>query len=280
MTAPAVPPTDPPEMSPDLPTHCFTVDGDVVVPTALAGGPWSPDAMHGSPPAAILARYLERHDVGTATFPVRFTVELMRPVPLRPLQVRCETVRAGRKLQLLQGSLFDGDLEVCRAMLLRFRETPVAGRSHAGVRHIEPIERPDTYVPLVPALAFGERIGFWNAMDVARIEPRGQVPGPSGLWLRLRLPLVAGEQPTPFQRVAAAADFGNAIATAYGSERFACINADLTITLHRLPEGEWVGVEPSIFPETHGIGVSESVLYDDAGRIGLGVQNVLIDERP
>ena len=267
-------------MSPDLPTHCFAVDGDVVVPTALAGGPWSPDAMHGSPPAAILARYLERHDVGTATFPVRFTVELMRPVPLRPLQVRCETVRAGRKLQLLQGSLFDGDLEVCRAMLLRFRETPVAGRSHAGVRHIEPIERPDTYVPLVPALAFGERIGFWNAMDVARIEPRGQVPGPSGLWLRLRLPLVAGEQPTPFQRVAAAADFGNAIATAYGSERFACINADLTITLHRLPEGEWVGVEPSIFPETHGIGVSESVLYDDAGRIGLGVQSVLIDERP
>lgn len=78
----------------------------------------------------------------------------------------------------------------------------------------------------------------------------------------------------------AAADFGNAIATASGSERFACINADLTITLHRLPEGEWVGVEPSIFPEAHGIGVSESILYDDAGRIGLGVQNVLIDERP
>ena len=47
----------------------------------------------------------------------------------------------------------------------------------------------------------------------------------------------------------AAADFGNAIATASGSERFACINADLTITLHRLPEGEWVRVEPSIFPE-------------------------------
>lgn len=56
------------------------------------------------------------------------------------------------------------------------------------------------------------------------------------------------------------------------------INADLTITLHRLPEGEWVGLEPSIFPEPNGIGVSESILYDDTGRIGLGVQNVLIDE--
>lgn len=266
--------------APELPDHVFTVDGDVVLPTALAGGPWSPDAMHGSPPAAILARYLERHDVGSATFPVRFTVELMRPVPLRPLRVACETVRAGRKLQLLQGSLFDGDVEVCRAMLLRFRETPVAHQPHAGVRHIEALTRPAASMPLVPGLAFGSRVGFWNAMDVARIDPRGASPGPSGLWLRLRIPLVAGETPSAFQRVAAAADFGNAIATAYGSERFACINADLTITLHRLPEGEWVGVEPSIFPETHGIGVSESILYDDAGRIGLGVQNVLIDERP
>ncbi|MFN8028318.1 MAG: hypothetical protein U0W40_18725 [Acidimicrobiia bacterium] len=39
-----------------------------------------------------------------------------------------------------------------------------------------------------------------------------------------------------------------------------------------------MGLEPSIFPEPNGIGVSESILYDDTGRIGLGVQNVLIDE--
>jgi hypothetical protein len=273
--AAVVPPGEQPAALPD---HVFDVDGDVAVPTEIARGPWSPDAMHGSPPAALLARCLERHDLGTARFPVRFTVELMRPVPLRPLRVACATVRDGRKLQLLQGSLFDGDVEVCRAMLLRFREAPVEEAPHAGVHRLPPLVRPDeSYVAgLRPGWAVG--IGFWNAMELSRTDPRGEHPGPSGMWMRLLMPIVAGEAPTPFQRVAAAADFGNAIAASFGQGRYACINADLTITLHRLPEGEWVGLEPSIFPEPNGIGVSESILYDDSGRIGLGVQNVLIDE--
>lgn len=272
-----------PRESPEyaVPDHVFAIDGegDVAVPTELARGPWSPHAMHGSPPATLLARYLERHAVGTATFPVRFTVELMRPVPLRPLRVACETVRDGRKLQLVQGSLFDGDSEVCRATLLRFRETAVDEAPHAGVRHIAPMVRdqdPTRVDTLRPGWAVG--VGFWSAMELERTDPRGEHPGPSGMWLRLRVPIVAGEEPTPFQRVTAAADFGNAIAASFGQGRYACINADLTITLHRLPQGEWVGLEPSIFPEAHGIGVSESILYDDTGRIGLGVQNVLIDE--
>ena len=44
-------------------------------------------------------------------------------------------------------------------------------------------------------------------------------PGPAGMWLRLRVPIVAGEEPTPFQRVAAAGDFGNGVAAAFDRER-------------------------------------------------------------
>ena len=186
--------SEPPESV--VPDHVFSIDGDgagdVAVPTELARGPWSPHAMHGSPPATLLARYLERHDVGTATFPVRFTVELMRPVPLRPLRVACETVRGGKKLQLLQGSLFDGDTEVCRATLLRFRETVVDEAPHAGVRHIAPMVRdqdPTRVDTLRPGWAVG--VGFWSAMELERTDPRGEHPGPSGMWLRLRVPFVA-----------------------------------------------------------------------------------------
>jgi len=40
----------------ELPDAIFHVDGDHVTPTELARGPWSPHAMHGGAPAALLAR--------------------------------------------------------------------------------------------------------------------------------------------------------------------------------------------------------------------------------
>src|SRR5260370_41528103 len=80
------------------------LDGDLAVPTELARGPWSPDAQHGGAPAALLARALERADPGPARFVSRLTVELLRPVPLTPIEVRTRTLRPGKKVQWLQGS--------------------------------------------------------------------------------------------------------------------------------------------------------------------------------
>src|ERR1700712_4055459 len=108
-----------------MPEYVFEVDGDVAVPTELARGPWSPHAQHGGAPSALLAGQLEGFDPGTATFPARFTLELMRPVPLRPLRIERRTIRGGKKVQLVQGSLFADDVEVVRATLLRLRERSV-----------------------------------------------------------------------------------------------------------------------------------------------------------
>jgi hypothetical protein len=43
-----------------LPQALFVVDGARFVPTVLCRGPWSADAQHGGPPAALLARAVER----------------------------------------------------------------------------------------------------------------------------------------------------------------------------------------------------------------------------
>jgi hypothetical protein len=84
-------------------------------------------------------------------------------------------------------------------------------------------------------------------------------------------------RPRPFQRVAAAGDFGNGVAAAFDRGRYSCINPDLTITLHRLPVGEWVGLDSATYPEPTGDGVAESVLHDEQGRIGRGIQTVLVE---
>jgi hypothetical protein len=105
-------------------------------------------------------------------------------------------------------------------------------------------------------------------------------PGPATAWLRMRQPLVAGEEPTPLQRVLIAADVGNGISAALDFRRYLFINVDLTVQLERMPKGEWVGVDAVTLPRPKGIGTAESTLFDvDNGRIGRGLQTLLISER-
>jgi hypothetical protein len=256
--------------------YVFEVDGGVARPTEFARGPWSPHAQHGGAPSALLAGQLERFDLGTATFPARFTLELMRPVPLAPLRIERRTIRPGKKVQLVQGSLFADDVEVVRATLLRLREQPVDFEVEAIAGNDRQLPAPGAPEKLGGAWTIGT--GFWNAVEVSRAHGEWGRPGPAGMWLRLAVPIVAGEEPSPFQRVAAAGDFGNGVAAAFDRDRYSCINPDLTITLHRLPMGEWVGLDSSTFPERTGFGVAESVLHDERGRIGRAVQTVLIEE--
>lgn len=259
------------------PGYVFEVDGDTARPTELARGPWSPHAQHGGAPAALLAGRLERFDPGPATFPARFTLELLRPVPLTPLRIERRTIRPGKKVQLVQGSLFADDVEVVRATLLRLREQPVDFDAEP-MTGVEPAMPP----PGPPGRLGGDwtiGTGFWNAVEVSRAHGEWASPGPAGMWLRLTVPVVAGESVSPFQRVAAAGDFGNGVAAAFDRTRYSCINPDLTITLHRLPVGAWVGLDSSTFPERTGFGVAESVLHDERGRIGRAVQTVLIEAR-
>ena len=252
------------------------MEGDIARPTELARGPWSPHAQHGGAPAALLAGQLEQFDPGPATFPARFTLELMRPVPLAPLRIERRTIRPGKKVQLVQGSLFADDVEVVRATLLRLRVHPVEFAEQPVTGTERPLPAPAEPQPLAGDWTLGT--GFWHAVEVSRSHGEWTSPGPAGMWIRLVVPIVAGEVVSPFQRVAAASDFGNGVAAAFDRGRYSCINPDLTVTLHRLPVGTWVGLDSSTFPEHAGFGVAESVLHDERGRIGRAVQTVLIEE--
>src|SRR5690349_23883970 len=93
----------------------FERDGERFAPTPLARGPWDPNALHGGAPSALFAWACERHDPSPAAFMARLTVELMRPVPLAPLQLSVRSIRPGRKVHWLEASPFDeDDREVAR----------------------------------------------------------------------------------------------------------------------------------------------------------------------
>jgi hypothetical protein len=93
------------------------------------------------------------------------------------------------------------------------------------------------------------------------------------------VPLVAGEEPTSLQRLAAAGDFGNGISAVLPWDRHMFINPDLTLYIEREPVGEWIGLESETRVSDGGIGISESLLYDQHGRVGRAIQALLVMPR-
>ena len=80
---------------------------------------WDPDAQHAGPPAALLGRAIENCGDGEGKHVGRVTFEVLRPVPISTLTVSAEVVRPGRSVELIEGSLADGDGEVFASV---FRE--------------------------------------------------------------------------------------------------------------------------------------------------------------
>jgi hypothetical protein len=104
-------------------------------------------------------------------------------------------------------------------------------------------------------------------------------PGPAAVWMRARVPLVEGEEPSPLARVLLAADSGNGISSVASPRDYLFINTELTVHLFRLPIGEWVCVDAVSRIDPSGVGVAESILWDEVGRIGRGNQSLLVAPR-
>jgi acyl-CoA thioesterase len=97
--------------------------------------------------------------------------------------------------------------------------------------------------------------------------------------MRMRHPLVEGEEPTPLQRVLVAADSGNGVSAALDYRRFLFINTDLTVHLHRELATEWVCLDAATRLDSAGVGMSDALLWDEGGRIGRAAQTLLVRER-
>jgi hypothetical protein len=250
---------------------------DRFVPTELARGPWDPDAQHGGAPAALIARAFERIESEAPMAIVRLSYELLRPVPLAPLQLHTEVSRPGRRVQLLAASLRAGEQEIVRAVALRIRAEDVAAPAPAPVA--APADPAASEPISMPAFERGPTMFARDAMEVRFARGAFGDVGPAFAWFRLRVPLVAGEPPSPLQRLAAAGDFGNGISAAVSWATHVFINPDLTLYVERLPQGEWVGLDAETRIGPAGAGISDSVLFDERGRIGRAQQALYVAAR-
>lgn len=260
----------------------YEPDGDAFRATDLTRGPWDPDAQHAGPPAGLIARELEgmgnADDAERRPLRIgRITIEILRSVPIARLTVQARVIRPGRTVELCEATLSDPEGEVMRATAWRLRPNPVAlpalEDSAANGPPGPDAAEPGEFFPT------GQDAGYHTAMDYRFVRGGFLEPGPATVWMRMRQPLVAGEEPSPLQRVMVAADSGNGVSATLDWRRFVFINVDLTVHLHRLPTTDWVCLDAITLPDPTGLGMSDTLLLDERGRIGRAAQTLLVGER-
>lgn len=261
------------------PRSLYVPSGDGWLPTDLCRGPWDRDALHGGAVSPLLVRELERLPALVPTRLARVTIELLRPVPVEPLVIEAEVIRDGKLVGLGDVTLATADegTVVARARGLRIRTAEVAF-ADPPEEHVP--ELPDRDTDLADRSPGGGGYTAFHNTAVRHRFTRGMFGkiGPAFDWIRLAVPVVPDEEPTGWQRAAAAADFGNGISSLVdfdGTTMF--INPDLTIHLWREPEGDWVGMDSVTHASGTGIGASDSAMWDQHGRIGRTNQSLLLD---
>jgi hypothetical protein len=261
-----------------MPDAFYEPDGDRYLATELTRGPWDPGAQHAGPPAALLGREIELLPEAAEFQVGRVTCEILRSVPIGPVRVAARILRPGRRVQLVEAELSDESGEpLMRANAWRLRTAPVEIPAEAmGAAAPPPAPEQGVEHEFFPT---GAELGYHSAMDVRFVKGGWLEPGPAMVWLRMRVPLVAGEEPSPLQRTLVTADVGNGVSASLDFHRYLFINVDLTVHLERMPVGEWICVDAQTLPQSGGNGTAESVLFDEDGRIGRALQTLLIAER-
>jgi hypothetical protein len=121
------------------------------------------------------------------------------------------------------------------------------------------------------------KVGFIRAIEVERVVGDVLLGAPAVMWVRAKVPLLAGEETTPYERLAMAGDFTSAVASYLDGRRFSFINPDVNVHILRPPTSDWIGIDGSSWVGDAGIGHSRSALYDLDGLVGSGTAAQVVE---
>lgn len=244
--------------------------------TEATRGPWDVQHQHAGPPSGLLGRAFESFEPREDARVVKVVVDILRPVPIADLDIDVRFARPGKRIELLEGVARSGGEEVLKARAWRMRtaSTPIPEVSS----EIAPLPGPETG-RWEPFFEIAADVGYHTHMDWRFVRGGFREMGPATAWLKMKVPLVEGETPSPLVRVLVAADSGNGVSGSLDPARYLFVNTDLNVFVHRPPEGEWIGMDSRALVDKSGVGLTETVLHDRKGPVGRALQTLYVAER-
>ena len=254
--------------------------GEKFVATDMVRSTWSAAIQHAAPVSALLVRGLERCEQRDDTRLSRVMIDLLGPVPAEgDLWVCTQRERSGKQIELLSAEMLasgpDGEpRRVARASGWRLQKLDTAEVVHAPAPPLRPLS--ETH-----SRGLTERWdrNYVHSLDWRWLTHRGD-SGPGESWLKPIVDLVKGETMTPLERLFAVADDANGIGTKLDIRKWTFLNTDLVVHIHRVPEGEWIGIRAETNYGPDGIGTTIGTLFDESGAIAGIQQSVLVRPRP
>ncbi len=254
--------------------------GERFVATDLVRSTWSAAIQHAAPVSALLVRALERCEARDDTRLSRVLVDLLGPVPAEGnIWVNARRDRSGKQIELITAEMLglgpDGQARpVARASGWRLQKLDTAGLVHASA----PPLRPVTEAHSRNMKKDWDR-NYVHSLDWRWLtEPMNDGAGES--WIRPEVDLVKGENMTALERLFAVADCANGIGSKLDIRKWMFMNTDLVAHVHRIPEGEWLGIRAETNYGLDGIGTTIGTLFDQTGAIGGIQQSVLVRPMP
>ena len=256
-----------PEPALEIPTGAlFTREGGCFVPTDRARGPWSPDSLHGSPVAALIAFAVEQQlDPSSGLRIARQTIDLFRPVPYGELQVDVEPIRQGRRIAVYRTRLScEGRLLTQATTLCLFTDPTLGavGTDYGSEAPAPPEEATPNRVERMGA----RWVSYPGTLEMRHVTPPGGGQPPT-VWIRTDAPVLADAPLSPAVAAASIADFVSPFANMQPG-RSGYVNADITMHLHRPPVGEWHFLRVVTRGAADGVATAQAALGDRRGAYG------------
>ncbi|MFM9370549.1 thioesterase family protein [Streptomyces sp. Da 82-17] len=235
-------------------------------PTAHASGAWDVDEQHFSPLGGLLVHAVDRHlaererpDDGLVISRIGF--DILGRLALDEVEVRVESLRPGRTIELLEAVALIAGRPVVRARVWRLAASDTAAVEGGAAGPLTPPEQ----------VAPWEMKSVWPGGYIASIDVRPLAPpqpGRTTAWISTPLDLVAGQPSSALASYVALVDTANGIAVRRSPTEWMFPNVDLTLHLHRQPVGRWTGLDTTVTFGPTGQGVTSTVLHDVKGAIG------------
>ncbi|MGH1561770.1 thioesterase family protein [Mumia sp. DW29H23] len=272
--------TDLPDL-PDLPAESFYVreDDRAFRSTAATESPWDLRAQHGGPPAALLARAIEEA-VGDEPLAVaKVDVDFLGPIPQGVCEVAVTTLRPGRRVRLMEATLTSSGRPAVAARAWLVSHEDGRAPSTGAPAPAPPLPGPQPQLPMPgapPEWGYGLAIEWrYVSGGLAGQAPRAE-DGATRVWMRVRVPLVAGEEISGLERLMVVADSANGMSANLPFRDWLFIPPGLGVTLQRPPASEWVHLEAASWTQPRGTGVAHAVATDAEGLCGFVAQPLLV----